>query len=136
MLDVDALMFQLLDESVDGLTIIDEVDAATADPFDLPYAVYSVDGDGQQANGPGAYSLILDVQLFAASKSQARAFARQVYDLVHTWEVPGIGVIEELGCGVEAVDDIRLPSRVAAPLIPDTDLAQYSSSFGLLVSSL
>ncbi|KQQ22532.1 hypothetical protein ASF48_04940 [Rathayibacter sp. Leaf299] len=135
MIDVDALMFQLLDGAIEGLTILDEVDAASADPFALPYGVYSVDGDGQQSNGP-AYSLVLDVQIFASTKTEARGFAHRLYDHVHTWEIPGLGVIEDLAAGVDIVTDIRLPSRVAAPLIPDNDLAQYSSSFGLLVSSL
>lgn len=141
MIDVDALMFQLLDGAIEGLTIIDEVDAASADPFALPYGVYSVDGDGQQSNGP-AYSLVLDVQIFASTKTVARGFAHRLYDYVHTWEIPEVGVVDaeidgvELRAGVDAVTDIRLPSRVAAPLIPDNDLAQYSSSFGLLVSSL
>jgi hypothetical protein len=129
-LDVDLLVYTLLRRiAPEGTAVTAETDSEVLG--DLPLWTFSVIGDGQAANGPGLWSINLDVSVFALGLDAAKAAAGVAYDGIHRWGTdPASSIVPALGW-VAAVDDNSLFSLQGSPEITGLHVSQYAGSFAL-----
>lgn len=130
MIDPELLVFTLLEAGKpDGWTIEPETDSESLD--DLPLLTFNIIGDGQSSNGPGLYTVTLDLSVFTEGIDAAKAGAGVFYDLVHQWdENPITSIVDGVGW-VQSVDDISLFSRMGTPEVTGHNVSQYAGSFAL-----
>lgn len=129
MIDPDLLIYLLLDRAAPtGTRITPETDTEVLG--ELPLWQYHLIGDGQVSNGPGLYTVTLDLSVFAEGLDAARAQARVAYDIVHAWENPAVSIVPDVGW-VSSVDDVSLFSLQGTPEITGRQVSQYAGSFDL-----
>jgi hypothetical protein len=128
-IDADLLVYTLLAAAApEGVRVTPETDTEVLG--DLPLWQYHLIGNGQISNGPGMYSYVLDLSVFAEGLDATRAQARLAYDAVHAWEIPAAAIVPGIGW-VTGVDDVSILSLQGTPEITGRQVSQYAGSFDL-----
>lgn len=143
MLDMEALIYQLLRRTLDGigptLTVPATVDLKPdleADSFEhIPLVTFTITG-GQAVDGsvspPKAWEATLSLTLFADGMDAARELAGKVYDGVWLWDDPWKtdGHIEGVGHAT-SLDDQSLFTRTSQGAMDERLVIQMDAVFGL-----
>lgn len=127
LIDDERLVFQLLRRDLPpGVMVAAELDVEAWD--ELPFVTFITAGDSS-GNGPGLWECSLTLNIFGEGEA-AFALAQEVYQAVHSWDMPGVAVLPGIG-SVEAVADVSKPSRTASVSIGGKNTTQYSAIFRL-----
>jgi hypothetical protein len=129
MLDIEQLLFTLLvRDQPTGLKWQQNVDVESIDNF--PLGTYDYHGFGQDANGDGLWSVILDLNLLLDDPATAFSTVSAVNDSVHLWADNQTGIVPSVG-HVQSVKDLSIFSPANDPTIPGRLVMQYAGSFTL-----
>lgn len=130
MIDAELLFYLLLNAGKpDGSTVRPETDLDSIS--ELPLCLFRVGGDGQTSNGPGIWTVSLDLAVIAGSIDAAKPVVAAFYDLVWSWATdPDSAIVDNVGWVAE-VSDISLFSLAPQPDVNVRDAAQYDGAFSL-----
>lgn len=104
-----------------------EMDPTVGDT--LPYIRYSIVGDGQTANGPGAFNALLTWNVVGTASSAWAAMAAS-YAAIHGWAtsapIDGVGHVQK-------VTDTSLPAAVPSPDVSVKSNTQFAATVALVL---
>ncbi|WP_159794457.1 hypothetical protein [Puerhibacterium puerhi] len=126
LIDAESMVFDLLTAAFSDAYVASEYET----DLTFPAVIYSVSGDGQVGNGPGLWTLSLELS-FLGPADQAWALAARGYRAVHSWA----GTTTAHG-HVNAVDDESIPSRVSTPEANAKTTRQYTGVWTLTCRSV
>ena len=138
MLDFEALVYQLLKQSIPDIEILPEHEVDEIENF--PIIMFTITGGNQLAGTSGkplAWDANLSLSFFHTTLDDARALARRGYDAVWSWDDPWstAGQIVDLGHAAE-IEDQSVPTRVGTADIGDSRfVTQYDGRWGLQLHS-
>lgn len=133
LVDDELFLFTLLKRDVpSGAVIAAEMDVDSID--NLPLITFSARGGDQAGNGPGLWTCPLTIRVFAEGQDSTWELCRTLYRIIHEWEIPGNGIVEDVAV-VSTVTDLSKFSRDASVDMQGKNVTQYTGSFELIIKN-
>lgn len=130
LIDLQGLVQTILDRDAPaGARVIADVAANSGE--EVPLISWTAINEGQTDHG--LWSAILAITI-VCDPADAWSLCRAVYALVHSWNEPGVGVIEDDRVGVNSTTDMGVFDLVHSETITNgKSLEQYAGQFRIQI---